>query len=87
MKKVILGVLSAAVALSMCATTAFAACPGGRRYFVDADGDGICDNRGTYPWCGGNFIDADGDGVCDNCLSGQGWGCGHGRGAQSGRGR
>ena len=29
--------------------------------FMDADGDGVCDNRIK------NFIDADGDGVCDNC--------------------
>jgi hypothetical protein len=30
--------------------------------FVDADGDGICDN------CGTAFVDADGDGICDNCT-------------------
>jgi len=30
--------------------------------FVDADGDGICDNCGN----GMGFVDADGDGVCDN---------------------
>jgi hypothetical protein len=44
--------------------------------FVDADGNGICDNyevrvslqdgTGTP---GANFVDADGDGVCDNCLN------------------
>lgn len=37
--------------------------------FVDADGDGVCDNYGTNcpnPNGGGNFVDADGDGVCDN---------------------
>lgn len=31
--------------------------------YVDANGDGICDNRGTG-W-GRNYLDADGDGVCD----------------------
>ena len=44
MKKAFLGVLSAAVVLSMCMATAFAAGPGRGRYFVDADEDGICDN-------------------------------------------
>ena len=49
-----------AVALSMCTTTAFAAGHGCGRNFVDADGDGICDNACVY-------TDADGDGICDNC--------------------
>jgi len=31
-------------------------------YFVDANGDGICDNLGNCT----NFVDADDDGVCDN---------------------
>ena len=44
----------------------------GARY-VDADGDGICDNIGTCP----GFVDADGDGVCDNLG-----GCGRGRGGR-----
>lgn len=30
--------------------------------FVDADGDGICDNCGQ----GNSFVDADGDGICDH---------------------
>ena len=53
--------------------------------YVDADGNGICDNfevrvpaqdgRGApagigYGTPGANFVDADGDGVCDNCLNG-----------------
>lgn len=36
--------------------------------FVDADQDGVCDNR-TKKGCsaqGANFVDADQDGVCDN---------------------
>lgn len=31
--------------------------------YVDANGDGICDNHGTN--CG-NYVDTNGDGVCDN---------------------
>ena len=46
MKRALLGVLPAAVILFTCAATAFAAGPGGGRYFVDRDGDGICDNAG-----------------------------------------
>lgn len=78
MKKALLGVLSTAIVFSMCATTAFAAGPGGGRYFVDADGDGICDNCEAYHWCGDNFVDIDGDGVCDNYAAGQGRGTGRG---------
>ena len=47
--------------------------------FVDANGDGVCDNAGTGT--GVNFVDANGDGVCDNV------GTGTGRGQTSGRGR
>ena len=32
--------------------------------WVDADGDGVCDNMGTGG--GRNWVDEDGDGVCDN---------------------
>lgn len=49
--------------------------------FVDSNGDGICDNRGSEQClhngtgnghCDGNgrFIDADNDGVCDNYADG-----------------
>lgn len=38
--------------------------------YVDADGDGVCDNRGSGQGAGqgqgANYVDADGDGVCDN---------------------
>ena len=37
--------------------------------FVDANGDGVCDTKGTGK--GKNFVDANGDGVNDNCI-GQG---------------
>ena len=87
MKKMFLGVLAAVIVLSAGAGTALAAgsaCGGG---FLDADGDGICDNCGTYhlrsmtgTGRGGNFVDADGDGVCDHYAPGQGGGAcgGHG---------
>lgn len=94
MKKVFAGILSAALALSLGATAAFAAGPGCGRYFVDADGDGICDVCGashTQPGGGRYFVDEDGDGVCDNYRSGQGCGrggqCGRGNGFRGGRGR
>lgn len=75
MKKALLGVLSTVIILSVCATTAFAAGPRFGRNFVDADGDGICDNAGS----GCVYADADGDGLCDvcgaehgSCLTGEG---------------
>ena len=89
MKKALFGILSAAIALSLCAATAFAAGPRCGRYYVDADGDGICDNAGSR--C--VYVDADGDGICDSYQSGQGWGCrrggqcGRGNGFRGGRGR
>lgn len=89
MKKVFLGVLTAALVLSLGTTSAFACYHGGcGSYagspcgvnFVDADGDGICDNC-SGAGCGVNYVDADGDGVCDNyAAAGQGRGCGRGRG-------
>ena len=51
--------------------TAYAASPAGYHHqscavsgcaFVDADGNGYCDNWGTN--CA--YVDADGDGICDN---------------------
>ncbi len=63
MKRALLGVLSTAIVVSMCLGTAFAVGPGSGRRFVDADGDGICDNLGS----GYVYADADGDGVCDVC--------------------
>ncbi len=70
MKKVLTGVLTLAIVASVGATVAFAAdFRGCRGNFVDADGNGICDNYGTDCRDGngcGNYVDADGDGVCDN---------------------
>lgn len=66
--------------------------------FVDADGNGVCDNWGSgnqrlrTPGCGlgqgQGFIDADNDGVCDN-WNGQGAGVqrGQGRGLGQGQGQ
>ena len=55
--------------------------------FVDADGDGICDNhigagwaRGSGRGNGENFVDEDGDGICDNINTGSGLRRGFGRG-------
>ena len=63
MKRVLTGILTAVLAVSLCAATAFAAGPRCGRYYVDADGDGVCDNIGSR--C--VYVDADGDGICDNC--------------------
>ena len=77
MKKLVIGITIAVMVLSISAMSAFAAseAPG----YVDADGDGICDNcAGAGANCPG-YVDADGDGVCDNYGSGNGQGHGHGR--------
>ena len=87
MRKAFLGVMAAAVILSLGSTSAFAAGPGGGRCFVNADGDRICDNAGGR--CA--YVDADDDGICDNCQPGRGCGRGgqggHGNGFRGGRGR
>lgn len=79
MKKIIITAAAFALTLTL-STTAFAAGHAGtacaRRSacestiyasgctFVDANGDGVCDNRDSH--CT-TFVDADKDGVCDNC--------------------
>lgn len=77
MKK-IAAILTTVLVVSACSTTALASCHGyGGHHanangcgwgpgYVDADGDGICDNRGTNGcgW-GPGYVDADGDGICD----------------------
>ncbi len=68
-------------------------CAGG---YVDADGNGICDNceaAGYHGYCD-NFVDADGNGVCDNLnngyycgnVNGSGYGNGGNYGAGNGNG-
>ena len=52
MRKALLGVVTAAIILSLGSVSAFAASPGNGRYFVDRDGDGICDNYGSGRGCG-----------------------------------
>ncbi|MEG0095907.1 MAG: hypothetical protein RR671_00300 [Raoultibacter sp.] len=47
--------------------------------YVDADGNGVCDNAGQGNGNGQGFVDADGNGLCDN--AGQGGGRGQGNGA------
>lgn len=57
--------------------------------YVDADGDGVCDYRGTRGAGGaGCWTDANGDGLCDNCGSSSCWGGGnrYGQGADAGNG-
>lgn len=55
------------------------------RAFVDADGDGVCDNYAAGNGCGRGYVDENGDGVCDNGGRG-GCGAGAGQGAGSGYG-
>ena len=100
MKKMVMGTISAALVLSMAVTGAFAAGYGnGRgRNFVDANGDGVCDNyasgacagQGNGCGQGAGYVDADGNGTCDNyeagTCPGNGAGHGHGQGAGAGRG-
>lgn len=73
MKKLVTGVIVAAVLLTVGVMNVVAATNGRRGMgrcaagtYADADGDGICDNRGT---AGCAFTDADGDGICDTCSS------------------
>jgi len=59
---IITGILIALVALSTgVAAAQYGQGGSGGALYVDADGNGICDNIGTCP----RFVDADGDGVCD----------------------
>lgn len=98
MKKLLAGIVTMGLVLSVGGTTAFAAGAAcGRNFidagnkgvcgyyntfcqFVDADGDGICDNCGLGG-CSIGYVDVDGDGVCDNYGSGN---CGMGAGKGTG---
>lgn len=86
MKKGLAIFIALVLALGLCATAALAA--GGHHgagtwsrswNYVDADGDGVCDNL-TTGTCGHGqyYVDADGDGVCDHLGTGGHWG--HSRG-------
>lgn len=72
MKKSIAGILTAAMVLSVGATSALAAGRGYGRNFVDANNDGICD----YAEHACPYIDSDNDGICDNFGAGRGRGFG-----------
>lgn len=72
MKK-IAATLTIALILSVFSTAVTAAGPGNGRNYVDADGNGVCDNAGSNgngcgrrSGCGKGYADADGNGVCDN---------------------
>ena len=76
MKKMRIGILAAAMVLAVGTTSAFAAGPGRGLRYVDANGDGICDNAGQY--C--RYVDANGDGSCGRLHSG--WRAGRGNGCR-----
>lgn len=94
MKKLAVGLLTGALALTL-GSTALAAghgcgwrqtgrgadCPwcGAGCAYTDADGDGVCDR---YTGGGDYYVDADGDGVCDYRAAG-----GHHGGGRHGWGR
>ena len=105
MKRIITGILALLLVCSAGIPRAYAAGCGYRRseakvcgtekscsgtcQFVDADGDGICDNCKTQWGSCENWQDADGDGICDSCTGvhrGQGSnGCSWRSGGRSGR--
>lgn len=58
MKKRWMSAAAAAMVLMIGATSAVAW--GGQSRYIDANGDGVCDNRTV------NWVDANGDGICDN---------------------
>lgn len=62
-QKTVVGVLTAAVVLSVGAVSVFAAGAGNKQNYVDSNGDSICDNAAANCAC----ADADNDSVCDNC--------------------
>lgn len=78
MKKILAGALTAAVVLSAGGAAWAAGGRGTGWRYVDANGDGICDNQGA----GWRYVDANGDGICDNQGAGRGR---MGRWSQGGR--
>lgn len=92
MKKLIIGILAAAMITTAGTSIAFAAKPSHNKAktFVDADNNGVCDNKKNAICDGtgsgnGNFVDADSNGVCDNkentVCDGTGNGNGYGNGS------
>lgn len=79
MKKLVL-VFTMVLIFSVCSTTVSAACPMNGRNYVDADGDGICDNYGNGYGCQYGY-------GCGNGYGrGNGYGNGYGRGYGCGGG-
>ena len=86
MRRWLIALCTMALVISVLVTPAFAARMCGknagcgnrtaRSSFVDADNDGVCDNKSADKQ-GSNFVDADNDSVCDNRVSGAN--CGRGR--------
>jgi hypothetical protein len=72
----ILGVMGTAAAYNNGSGAAVKNMGGHGAAFVDADGDGINDNRpmnrGARMGQGSGFVDANGDGICDHKGSGRG---------------
>lgn len=63
MKKTVIGILAAAVVMSIGVVSAFAGGHGRGSRYTDANNDGVCDYAKSI--C--QYIDADGDDICDNC--------------------
>ena len=78
MKKILARALTAAVVLTAGGAVWAAGGRGTGWRYVDANGDGICDNQGA----GWRYVDANGDGICDNQGAGRGR---MGRWSQGGR--
>lgn len=74
MRKLLTGIVTMGLLLSVGITTTFAAGTARGRNFADTNNDGICDYYNTS--C--QFVDNDGDGICDNCgFAGCGMGIGY----------
>ncbi len=86
-KKTLMG-MSAILAVTLIVIIGFASAQNNGQKFIDADGDGVCDNAGNCPnkgsGLGKGFVDADGDGACDNAgnCPMKGRGCGGAGGCQ-----
>ena len=90
MKKTVIGILAAAVVMSIGVVSAFAGGHGRGSRYTDANNDGVCDYaKGICDNCGGErehkthngryFADDDHDGACDHYGTRQGQGHCRGR--------
>ena len=68
MKKLLSGIVTGVMVLSLGTVSVFAAGPGCKSNFTDTDGNGICDYADGV--CA--YADTDGDGICDSCGTGHG---------------